>query len=81
MPGLAGNPGPPGEDGYDVELEPEDELPCVICPAGPPGQRWLYAFCLFLRPKLIFSIKLNLLKLAKFANNCLKRRFLVIFMT
>uniref|UniRef100_F1LD61 Cuticle collagen dpy-7 n=1 Tax=Ascaris suum TaxID=6253 RepID=F1LD61_ASCSU len=41
VPGLAGNPGPAGEDGFDVELAPEDDLPCVICPAGPPGQRGL----------------------------------------
>lgn len=34
-----GNPGKEGEDGYDVQLESEPELPCVVCPAGPPGPR------------------------------------------
>uniref|UniRef100_A0A0R3RGN1 Col_cuticle_N domain-containing protein n=1 Tax=Elaeophora elaphi TaxID=1147741 RepID=A0A0R3RGN1_9BILA len=40
-PGMAGNPGLAGDDGYDVELTAEEELPCSICPAGPPGQRGL----------------------------------------
>lgn len=34
-----GKQGTPGEDGFDVQLQPEGDLPCVICPAGPPGQR------------------------------------------
>lgn len=38
-PGDAGMPGRSGEDGLDVELAPEDDLPCVICPGGPPGMR------------------------------------------
>lgn len=38
-PGDAGRPGRAGEDGMDVELAPEDDLPCVICPGGPPGMR------------------------------------------
>lgn len=42
LPGLAGNSGSPGDDGYDIELAPEEELPCAICPAGPPGQRYHY---------------------------------------
>lgn len=42
IPGVSGNPGPAGDDGFDVELSPEDDLPCVICPAGPPGQRSTY---------------------------------------
>ncbi|KAI6222886.1 Cuticle collagen lon-3 [Aphelenchoides fujianensis] len=37
--GQSGMPGAPGVDGFDVELEPQDDLPCVICPGGPPGQR------------------------------------------
>ncbi|CAD5235779.1 unnamed protein product [Bursaphelenchus xylophilus] len=40
-PGDAGMPGRSGEDGLDVELAPEDDLPCVICPGGPPGMRGL----------------------------------------
>lgn len=36
---MTGNPGAAGDDGYDIELTPEEELPCSICPAGPPGQR------------------------------------------
>lgn len=39
-PGDSGNQGPPGEDGYDVKLEAEPDLPCIICPAGPPGLRY-----------------------------------------
>lgn len=38
-PGNAGKPGITGEDGFDVELLPQDDLPCIICPAGPPGKR------------------------------------------
>uniref|UniRef100_A0AC35U9W2 Col_cuticle_N domain-containing protein n=1 Tax=Rhabditophanes sp. KR3021 TaxID=114890 RepID=A0AC35U9W2_9BILA len=38
-PGNAGNPGKAGEDGFDIELEPADDLPCSLCPAGPPGPR------------------------------------------
>ncbi|KAE9552626.1 hypothetical protein FO519_004174 [Halicephalobus sp. NKZ332] len=41
IPGDSGTPGPAGEDGFDIELAPQDELPCVICPAGPPGKRGL----------------------------------------
>lgn len=29
-----GMPGKSGEDGFDVELEPEGDMPCVICPGG-----------------------------------------------
>lgn len=25
-------------------MEPQDDLPCVICPAGPPGLRFVYPF-------------------------------------
>ncbi|CAI4228596.1 unnamed protein product [Auanema sp. JU1783] len=39
IPGEPGRPGRAGDDGYDIQLEAEQELPCVICPAGPPGQR------------------------------------------
>lgn len=39
QPGDAGKPGRTGEDGYDVILETEADMPCVVCPAGPPGQR------------------------------------------
>jgi len=38
-PGESGASGFVGDDGYDVQLEPEPDLPCVICPAGPPGAR------------------------------------------
>uniref|UniRef100_A0A914M105 Col_cuticle_N domain-containing protein n=2 Tax=Meloidogyne TaxID=189290 RepID=A0A914M105_MELIC len=48
LPGPAGEDNPPGEpgmpgeagiDGYDIELGPEQEQSCAICPAGPPGMR------------------------------------------
>lgn len=39
VPGTPGSPGEPGSDGFDIQLENEPELPCVICPGGPPGQR------------------------------------------
>ena len=39
IPGDSGIPGPAGEDGFDIELAPQDELPCVVCPSGPPGKR------------------------------------------
>lgn len=35
-----GRQGATGEDGFDVQLQPEADMPCVICPAGPPGQRF-----------------------------------------
>lgn len=38
--GIAGNPGNPGGsgiDGGDVALTANPDLPCAICPAGPPG--------------------------------------------
>ncbi|CAJ0935409.1 unnamed protein product, partial [Mesorhabditis belari] len=38
-PGMPGNSGKAGDDGMDVELSPEDEMPCTICPGGPPGPR------------------------------------------
>uniref|UniRef100_A0A0K0ELH1 Col_cuticle_N domain-containing protein n=1 Tax=Strongyloides stercoralis TaxID=6248 RepID=A0A0K0ELH1_STRER len=38
-PGASGNTGIPGKDGLDIEASFEDELPCTICPAGPPGNR------------------------------------------
>lgn len=38
-PGDGGNQGISGEDGFDVQLESEPELPCVVCPGGPPGLR------------------------------------------
>lgn len=38
-PGEPGMPGEPGIDGYDIELGPEQEQSCAICPAGPPGMR------------------------------------------
>lgn len=38
-PGDVGGPGLAGEDGFDVQLESEPELPCVVCPGGPPGPR------------------------------------------
>lgn len=38
-PGRLGYPGPPGGDGFDIQLDPMADLPCVICQAGPPGQR------------------------------------------
>ncbi|VBB34436.1 unnamed protein product, partial [Acanthocheilonema viteae] len=41
FPGDAGKQGKPGMDGYDIQLEPESDLPCVLCPTGPPGQRGL----------------------------------------
>lgn len=39
-----GSQGAPGDDGLDVQLQPEGDLPCVICPAGPPGQRSVLTF-------------------------------------
>lgn len=39
LAGKNGQPGKPGLDGLDVQLEPEPDLPCVICPGGPPGLR------------------------------------------
>jgi len=39
VPGKPGIQGKPGLDGFDVQLEPEPDLPCVICPAGPNGLR------------------------------------------
>lgn len=44
MPGMPGNPGISGDDGMDVELAPEDDMPCTICPAGPPGMALSLAF-------------------------------------
>uniref|UniRef100_A0A0N4ZRC9 Col_cuticle_N domain-containing protein n=1 Tax=Parastrongyloides trichosuri TaxID=131310 RepID=A0A0N4ZRC9_PARTI len=38
-PGASGKTGAPGIDGIDIEATLEDELPCTICPAGPPGNR------------------------------------------
>ncbi|KAI6174060.1 Cuticle collagen lon-3 [Aphelenchoides besseyi] len=38
-PGSPGQPGTSGIDGFDVELEPQDDLPCIVCPSGPMGQR------------------------------------------
>uniref|UniRef100_A0A915D5K5 Uncharacterized protein n=1 Tax=Ditylenchus dipsaci TaxID=166011 RepID=A0A915D5K5_9BILA len=47
-PGVDGEPGVDGQtgirgkaglDGLDIPLEPEPSFPCVICPAGPPGNR------------------------------------------
>lgn len=40
-PGEPGSPGVAGQDGFDVQLESEPDLPCVICPAGPPGLRYV----------------------------------------
>ena len=37
--GKPGYVGAPGEDGYDIELRPEPDLPCIICPSGPLGIR------------------------------------------
>lgn len=39
FPGENGKQGAAGADGIDIELLPQADLPCVICPAGPPGQR------------------------------------------
>ncbi|KAE9555262.1 hypothetical protein FO519_001513 [Halicephalobus sp. NKZ332] len=39
IPGMPGNSGPAGQDGFDIEMELQEELPCVICPGGPPGKR------------------------------------------
>lgn len=39
QPGDNGKPGESGADGNDIELQLEPDLPCVICPAGPPGKR------------------------------------------
>lgn len=41
-PGASGNTGAPGKDGYDIEATFEDELPCTICPAGPPGNYFFF---------------------------------------
>lgn len=38
-PGESGRPGQAGEDGFDIQIEVTEELPCVICPGGPPGLR------------------------------------------
>ena len=39
QPGQMGQPGNPGEDGLDIALGPEQDQPCNVCPAGPPGMR------------------------------------------
>jgi hypothetical protein len=41
LPGLTGMPGKAGDDGLDIQLEAEIEIPCIVCPSGPPGQRLL----------------------------------------
>lgn len=38
-PGASGKIGAPGSDGEDLLLDPTPDLPCSICPAGPPGLR------------------------------------------
>ncbi|KAL3124942.1 hypothetical protein niasHT_001835 [Heterodera trifolii] len=38
-PGQAGSPGESGVDGLDIVVESELDLPCTVCPGGPPGQR------------------------------------------
>lgn len=53
---MTGNPGAAGDDGYDIELTPEEELPCSICPAGPPGQRSFIRVDFFFAWNLFFDI-------------------------
>lgn len=55
FPGKQGGPGLAGEDGYDVQLEQENDLPCVICPSGPPGQRYPHPL-LYILPFVILEV-------------------------
>uniref|UniRef100_A0A915EP91 4Fe-4S ferredoxin-type domain-containing protein n=1 Tax=Ditylenchus dipsaci TaxID=166011 RepID=A0A915EP91_9BILA len=39
IPGKVGEQGQPGHDGDDLPLELSPDLPCTVCPGGPPGLR------------------------------------------
>ncbi|PAV60089.1 hypothetical protein WR25_25311 [Diploscapter pachys] len=57
----------PGLDGLDVPLDPEPSFPCVLCPAGPPGNRGL------LLSFLITTIILFLVPLAKLEGQAFRK--------
>uniref|UniRef100_A0A1I7SBB1 Collagen triple helix repeat protein n=1 Tax=Bursaphelenchus xylophilus TaxID=6326 RepID=A0A1I7SBB1_BURXY len=40
IPGEIGKNGKAGDDGYDVMIDDFEEQHCIICPSGPPGQRY-----------------------------------------